>query len=147
MLELKGSLVADTRTPLQRRHIMKSVRQKNTGPELAVRRLLHRMGYRFRLHKKDLPGTPDIVFAGRKKVIFVHGCYWHGHTCSKGHLPKSRLEYWGPKIARNQERDAMSAEILKRMGWGVLTLWQCEVRDEQDLAGRLAAFLSGNKQQ
>jgi DNA mismatch endonuclease (patch repair protein) len=126
---------------------MQSVRQKNTGPELAVRRLLHGMGYRFRLHRRDLPGTPDIVFPSRKKVIFVHGCYWHGHGCSKGRLPKSGLAYWGPKIARNQERDATNAADLGRAGWEVLTVWQCEMQDEQSLAERLVAFLADNKKQ
>jgi len=90
--------MSDTRTPDQRRRIMQSVKTKNTGPELAVRKALHAEGYRFRLHRRDLPGSPDVVFPGRNKVIFIHGCFWHGHACKKGAAPKSRLEYWGPKI-------------------------------------------------
>ena len=89
----EGFLVADTRTPEQRRRIMQSVKTENTGPELVVRRLLHGMGYRYRLHRRDLAGKPDIVFVSRRKAIFVHGCFWHGHSCPKGRLPKSRLDY------------------------------------------------------
>ncbi|WP_306395327.1 very short patch repair endonuclease [Telluria beijingensis] len=136
--------LSDTRSPSQRRHIMKSVGQKNTGPELVVRRLLHRMGYRYFLHRKDLPGTPDIVFPGKKKAIFVHGCYWHGHGCSKGMLPKSRLEYWAPKIAKNRARDVSNVDALTHLGWRVLTIWQCEIRNSNELAMQLQQFLSGN---
>src|SRR5712664_2810518 len=101
-----ASAMADTRTKEQRSRIMKSVGTYHTGPELTVRRLLHRLGYRYRLHRRDLPGRPDIVFPGRRKAIFIHGCFWHGHDCSKGKLPKSRTEYWTAKIRANQDRDA-----------------------------------------
>ena len=107
----------DTRTPEQRRRIMQSVKSENTGPELAVRRLLHGMGYRYRLHRRDLPGRPDIAFVSRRKAIFVHGCFWHGHGCSKGRLPKSRLDYWQPKVDKNRERDRTKEEQLKSLGW------------------------------
>lgn len=132
----------DTRTADQRRHIMQSVKLKDTGPEVAVRKLLHSLGYRFRLHRKDLPGTPDIVFPGRKKVVFVHGCYWHGHGCNKGKLPKSKLDYWMPKIARNRERDEEKAASLRQLGWQVLTVWQCEIKDVENLKIRLVSFLN-----
>src|SRR5579875_2196251 len=111
----------DTRTPEQRSYIMRSVGTRNTGPELVVRRLLHRMGFRFGLHRKDLPGKPDIVLPKHKAVVFVHGCFWHGHNCSKGRLPKTRLDFWVPKIQRNRSRDAESVRLLKKSGWRVLT--------------------------
>lgn len=133
--------MTDTRTPSQRRHIMQSVRPKDTGPEVAVRKMLHSLGYRFRLHRKDLPGTPDIVFPRKKKVVFVHGCYWHGHECNKGRLPKSKLDYWQPKIARNRERDAEKSRLLEDLGWEVLTVWQCELRNPETLQDKLVKFL------
>ena len=131
----------DTRTPEQRRRIMQAVRQKDTGPEWIVRRMLHSRGYRYRLHRRNLAGSPDIVFTGRKKAIFVHGCFWHGHGCAKGKGPKSRMEYWGPKSAANQERDARNIETLKADGWDVLVLWQCELSDAQAVAARLMRFV------
>lgn len=120
---------------------MQSVRPKDTGPEVAVRKMLHSLGYRFRLHRKDLPGTPDIVFPRKKKVVFVHGCYWHGHECNKGRLPKSKLDYWQPKIARNRERDAEKSRLLEDLGWEVLTVWQCELRNPETLQDKLVKFL------
>lgn len=133
--------MTDTRTPQQRSRIMKSIGQKNTKPEWIVRRLLHRLGYRFRLHRKDLPGTPDIVFYGRRKAIFVHGCYWHGHNCSKGKLPKSNRDYWVPKIQKNQERDARKERELRDTGWDISIVWQCQTKDEETLANTLKKFL------
>lgn len=133
--------MADTRTPEQRRRIMQSVGTKNTGPELALRRLLFAAGYRYRLHCKELPGSPDIVFSGRRKVIFVHGCYWHGHACKKGRLPKSRLDYWTTKILGNQERDRRTLRLLRGAGWQVLTVWQCELIDPQALIKGVVKFL------
>ena len=135
----------DTRTPEQRRRIMQSVKSKNTGPELIVRRLLHGMGYRYRLHRRDLPGKPDIAFVSRRKAIFVHGCFWHGHDCPKGRLPKSRLDYWRPKLDRNRERDRTNAEHLKSLGWSVLVIWQCETVDKETLAIRLQDFVGIRK--
>ncbi|MGN6539094.1 MAG: very short patch repair endonuclease [Mesorhizobium sp.] len=133
--------MVDTRTPEQRRRIMQSVKTKDTGAELIVRRILHRAGYRYRLHRRDLPGSPDIVFPGRKKAIFVHGCFWHGHGCAKGRAPKSRTDYWQPKIEANQARDVRNLRALQELGWEVLVLWQCELGDEASLTARLAAFV------
>lgn len=131
----------DTRTPEKRSEIMSAVRTKDTGPELLVRKLLSAQGYRYRLHRKDLPGRPDIVFPGRHKAVFVHGCYWHGHRCAKGRLPKSRLRYWKPKIAANKKRDARNIAKLKRSGWGVSVVWQCELKNAGTLVRKLKAFL------
>ena len=135
--------MVDTRTAEQRRHIMQSVKGRNTGPEMAVRRLLHRAGYRYRLHVKGLPGSPDIVFPGRHKIVFVHGCYWHGHGCRKGRLPKSKLDFWGGKIEANRARDARKEIELRVAGWDVLPVWQCEIADTEALASRLRGFLDG----
>ncbi len=115
----------------------------NTTPELAVRRLLHGLGYRFRLHRKSLPGTPDIVFPGRHKVIFVHGCFWHAHGCTIGRPPKSRLDYWLPKLEANRRRDEAKTGALHAMGWATLTVWQCQTKHLDDLTGSLVAFLDG----
>lgn len=131
----------DTRSPQQRRRIMQSVRQKDTAPELVVRRLLYGAGYRYRLHGKGLPGRPDIVFGKRRKVIFVHGCFWHAHGCSKGQAPKSKLDYWGPKLAQNVERDARNVHDLENAGWQVLTVWECETRDPERLLPVLRGFV------
>ena len=120
---------------------MQSVRTKNTGPEKFVRKVLFGLGYRYRLHRKDLPGTPDLVFPGRRKVIFIHGCYWHGHGCKKGQLPKSGSTYWTQKIAKNRERDKRKETELKEAGWDVLTIWQCELTELSSLVSRLEAFL------
>jgi DNA mismatch endonuclease, patch repair protein len=133
--------MADTRTPEQRRRIMQSVGTRDTGPELTVRRILYRLGFRYRLNARSLPGKPDIVFPGRKRAIFVHGCFWHGHGCSKGQPPKSRLRYWGPKLRANRERDASQLLALRSLGWRVLTVWQCETRNPQALGARLCRFL------
>lgn len=133
--------MADTRTPEQRRRIMQAVGTKDTGPEWIVRRLLHKHGYRYRLHPKLLPGKPDIVLRGRKKAIFVHGCFWHAHNCDKGRAPKSKLDYWGPKLAANVERDAKKAGELEALGWSVLTVWQCQTKDERTLLAALIAFV------
>lgn len=108
---------------------MQSVGVRDTGPERTVRSVLHRAGFRFRLHRRDLPGKPDIVLPAKRLVVFVHGCFWHGHGCSKGKLPKSRLDYWGPKIAANAARDKRSVRALTKLGWRSLTVWQCELAD------------------
>lgn len=133
--------MADTRTPEQRRRIMQSVRQKHTGPEVSIRKALHRLGYRFRLHVKGLPGRPDIVFPSRKKVIFVNGCFWHGHDCSKGRLPKSRPEYWIPKIEANKTRDERIVNELKKAGWESRVIWQCEIADLDETIKAVTDFL------
>ena len=121
---------------------MAAVRQRDTAPEMSVRRMLHGMGYRYRLHRRDLPGSPDLVFPAGKKVIFVHGCFWHGHSCPKGALPKTRLEFWKTKIARNKKRDADSLAQLRTIGWQATTVWQCELTDQARLRRRLVRFLA-----
>lgn len=123
---------------------MRKIRSKGMKPELRVRRIVHRLGYRFRLHRADLPGNPDLVFPSRKMVIFVHGCFWHQHmdpTCKTAHAPRSNTEYWGPKLSRNIERDAHAQAELVARGWSVLTLWECELKDEKAVARTVTAFL------
>lgn len=121
---------------------MQQVKNKDTGPERTVRSLLHSLGYRFRLHRKDLPGTPDIVFPSRRLVVFVHGCFWHGHGCRIGKLPKSRLDYWEPKISTNRERDFRKEAALTLSGWRVVVVWQCELSDIDTLRARLVRLLT-----
>lgn len=120
---------------------MRRITSKNTSPELAVRRTLFRLGYRYRLHRRDLPGKPDIVFKGRRKLIFVHGCFWHAHSCQKAHHPKTNEAYWSPKLQRNQERDIRHIEELKIAGWDVLTIWECELKDTDSLERNLLHFM------
>lgn len=123
---------------------MRAVRSVNTKPEMTVRRLLHGMGYRYRLHRRDLPGAPDIVFPGRRKVIFVHGCFWHGHDCARGaRMPATNVDYWRSKIGRNVERDARSIAELQQAGWSVLIVWECQLKVAQrdELNSRLKEFL------
>ena len=124
-----------TETPEQRSHTMRAVRSKDTGPELAVRRLLRSLGYTgYRVHRKELPGNPDIGFIGRRKVLFVHGCFWHGHACPHGsNKPKSNQSYWLPKIERNKARDEANAAKLAQLGWSVLAIWECELRYPREL--------------
>lgn len=138
--------MSDTLSPPARSERMGRVRGKDTKPELLVRRLLHGMGYRYRLHARDLPGRPDIVFRGRKKAIFVHGCFWHRHPdpiCKLSRLPKTRLDFWFPKLEGNRQRDVTNVERLEAMGWNVLLVWECELRDREQLANKLFAFLEG----
>lgn len=118
---------------------MSLVRSKNTKPEMVVRRLVHSLGYRYRLHNRKMPGAPDLVFPSRQAVIFVHGCFWHRHA-KCGRIPKSRLDYWLPKLERNKARDAENIKALRRDGWRVLVIWECQTRDE-NLARRINAFL------
>lgn len=134
--------MADTMTPEERSRRMSLVRCKDTGPELVVRRLVHGLGYRYRLHGKGLPGHPDLVFARRRAVIFVHGCFWHRHAgCRLARLPKSRQEFWLPKLEANSARDAHSTAALEGLGWRVLVVWECETRDLTSLAPRIITFL------
>src|SRR5208337_3804220 len=113
---------------------MRQIRSKNSGPEIVLRSLAHRMGYRFRLHRKDLPGKPDLVFPGMRKAIFVHGCFWHGHDCARGaRVPKGNRAYWTKKIGRNKERDRATLAALKGSGWKVAVLWECQLRDQSRL--------------
>lgn len=129
-------------TDAERSRIMRAVKGTDTGPERAVRRVLHRSGYRYRLHRKDLPGKPDLAFPGRRKVIFVHGCFWHGHHCKRGDRePKTNVNYWRAKIARNKERDAAHQARLRDLGWDVLVVWECEITAADGLTDRLRRFL------
>lgn len=122
---------------------MARIRGRDTAPELMVRRLVHRLGYRFRLHRRDLPGTPDLVFPGRGKVVFVHGCFWHRHeSCRFAYEPKSNIEFWRRKFAANQERDARVRGELERMNWQVLTIWECQTADLDALRDVITEFLS-----
>ena len=136
-----GPCFMDTRTPEQRRRIMQAVKSKDTKPEMTVRRCLYAMGYRYRLHRKDLPGRPDIAFGGQRKAMFVHGCFWHWHGCPKGQLPNSRLDYWKPKFEQNVIRDRTKVEQLESLGWRVLVVWQCELADIDALSIRLQEFV------
>jgi DNA mismatch endonuclease (patch repair protein) len=121
---------------------MRRIRSKNTAPEMVVRRLLHNRGWRYRTHLKGLPGTPDIVFTSRKKAIFVHGCFWHGHAgCRLASLPKSRAEFWERKIRATQERDRKKEDALAAEGWSVLSIWQCQLSDTAKLLSKLENFL------
>ncbi|TIP49790.1 MAG: DNA mismatch endonuclease Vsr [Mesorhizobium sp.] len=124
-----------------RRRNMSAIGPKDTKPEQIVRQLLHRQGYRFLLHRKDLPGRPDIVFPGRRKVIFVHGCFWHRHGCRNSVLPRTRREWWGAKLDRNVERDEAALARLKELGWSPLVIWECEVGDRESLTQLLQKHL------
>lgn len=135
--------MADVHTPEQRSRNMASIRGKDTGPEKFVRSLLHRLGYRFRIHRRDLPGKPDIVFPSRRKVIFVHGCFWHMHDCRYGRVtPATRTDFWQAKRTGTVERGRKCVTALQREGWQVLTIWECAIRDEAQLRNLLAAFLA-----
>ena len=135
--------MTDVFTPEQRSRVMRRVKGKDTAPELKVRRLLHRLGARFRLHRKDLPGAPDIVLPGRRLAIFVHGCFWHGHDCARGaRVPKQNRDYWLGKVGRNRERDAANRAALQALGWRVETIWECELKNA-DLESRLSQVLRG----
>ncbi len=136
----------DLLTREQRSRNMSKIRGKNTKPELLIRRLLHAKGYRYRLHGKagtaKLPGHPDLVFAGRRKVIFVNGCFWHVHDCKAGqHAPAANAEFWEAKRTRTRERDALQREQLEAAGWKVLTVWECQLKDRSMLEERLTEFL------
>nr|WP_253341030.1 DNA mismatch endonuclease Vsr [Sphingobium sp. OAS761] len=123
---------------------MRLVRGKDTGPERTVRRLVHRLGFRYRLHDRSLPGSPDLVFRSRRKVIFVHGCFWHRHpdpACKLARLPKSRLDFWLPKLTANRERDDRVLEALREQGWQSLVVWECESRHIEQLVNKVRAFL------
>lgn len=140
--------MVDRMSAEKRSYIMSQIRSKNTGLELAVRRMIFAMGYRYRLYAKELPGKPDIVFPGRKKVIFVHGCFWHQHQkCSMGMPPASNLAYWGPKLARTIERDRENLVSLKRSGWKVLVVWECQMQFPKQVRKRIQQFLGLSAQE
>lgn len=135
--------MADHLTRDQRSALMARVRGKDTSPEMLVRRILHGFGYRYRLHRRDLPGKPDLVFASRRKVIFVHGCFWHQHNCAKAKRPETNKRFWNDKLDRNIARDRTHMSKLGDMGWEVLVVWECQTADRERLAGRLKNFLEG----
>jgi DNA mismatch endonuclease, patch repair protein len=132
----------DTLTKAERSERMSRIRNKDTKPEMVVRRLLHALGYRFRLHRSDLPGKPDIVFPSRRKVVFVHGCFWHRHEgCRNNRTPKSRLDFWVPKLDANRQRDLQNQAKLTQMGWRHLVVWECDLQNLESLAIKLQSFL------
>lgn len=132
----------DTLTPTERSERMARVRSRDTRPEQAVRKLLFAMGYRYRLHVKQLPGNPDIVFPARRKIVFVHGCFWHRHkNCHLARMPKSRRTFWRDKLEGNRLRDGRVAAALRRAGWSVATVWECQLANPGRLAARLARFM------
>lgn len=135
--------MVDTFSPEKRSSIMRQVKGRDTNPELNVRRLVWALGFRYRLCAKDLPGKPDLVFRGRRKVVFVHGCFWHGHDCPRGsRIPATHQEYWRKKIAGNVARDAEHVAKLQQLGWQVLVVWECELKERAKLIISLKAFLT-----
>ena len=134
--------MTDVFTPEKRSAVMRRVKGRDTSPEMKARKLLTRLGARYRLHRKDLPGNPDIVLPGRKLAIFVHGCFWHGHDCARGaRVPKQNRDYWLAKVARNTARDEAAQAALAAAGWRVVVLWECDMKDEAALSERLANLL------
>jgi DNA mismatch endonuclease (patch repair protein) len=132
----------DTLSRSERSERMAQIRGRDTKPELLVRRLVHRCGFRYRLHRRTLPGKPDLVFASRKKVIFVHGCFWHRHPgCALARLPKSRIEFWVPKLTENRKRDLRNIRSLSRLGWKTHVVWECELHDTSRLEQKIRRFL------
>jgi DNA mismatch endonuclease (patch repair protein) len=131
----------DRLTPQARSRLMARIASKNTGPEMAVRSMLHRMGYRFGLHRKDLPGSPDIVLSRFRVAIYVHGCFWHGHVCKIDKMPKSRKTYWSKKIEDNRTRDLRQRARLRRAGWRVWVVWECELKRPERLRARLLRLI------
>lgn len=132
----------DTLSPSQRSERMSRIRARDSAPEVRLRRLVHAMGFRYRLHVKDLPGTPDLVFPSRRAVIFMHGCFWHRHKgCKLARLPKSRLDFWEIKLEENRRRDLLNRRKLRSLGWRVLVVWECELRDPESVSRVVADFL------
>jgi DNA mismatch endonuclease, patch repair protein len=134
--------MADQFSTEERSAIMRRVRSVDTAPELQVRKIVHRLGFRFRLHSPALAGKPDLVLAGRKKVIFVHGCYWHQHSCGGAKRPTTNRSYWNRKLDRNVERDKKNLRLLRRQGWRVLIVWECELKNPERLQHRLLRFFN-----
>ncbi len=135
----------DTLTGEQRKRCMSRNRGKNTSPEIIVRQLIYSLGYRYRLHRKDLPGCPDLVFSARKKVIFINGCYWHRHICKKGlSIPETHQDFWKTKFYRTKQRDKENRKKLKRLRWQILTIWECQIKNVEKLKRIVTEFLEGN---
>jgi DNA mismatch endonuclease (patch repair protein) len=138
---MTGKLFNDVDAALSKR--MSRIRKTNSKPEILVRQIAHRLGYRFRINRRNLPGTPDIVFPRLKKIIFVHGCFWHQHPgCRHATSPRVRADYWAPKLDRNRERDRLAIAALGELGWDVFVIWECELKDRQALERQLASFLN-----
>ena len=133
----------DILTPEQRSEVMRRIRGKDTKPEMLLRSALHRAGFRFRLHRRSLPGAPDIVFPGRRKAIFVHGCFWHSHRCKRARKPASNRDYWIPKLAENKKRDARNRRRLTALGWSSLVVWECQLRTMDRVMEKVEKFLDG----
>lgn len=133
--------MTDSLSPALRSRNMSRVRGKDTASEMLVRRLVHRMGFRYRLHRRDLPGTPDLVFSSRRKVIFVHGCFWHQHNCKRGKRPSSNVEFWNAKLDGNSRRDKTNILSLQKNNWSVLVVWECETKQLDVLSRRIQRFL------
>ncbi len=131
-------LMTDVFSPEKRSAVMAAIRSKNTKPEITVRSALHRLGYRFRLHRNSLPGRPDIVLPRHSVAIQVRGCFWHGHCCADGHIPTSRQEYWIPKLMGNKARDCKNDRKLRAMGWSVIVVWECQIRTSDRLTSTLS---------
>lgn len=131
----------DPLSETERSERMSKIRNKDTKPELFVRGIVYRMGYRYRLHSSSLPGNPDLVFSSRHKVIFVHGCFWHQHGCSNYRMPKTKRAFWEPKLARNRQRDCQVRRRLRRLGWRSLVIWECSLNNTTKLCDRLGKFL------
>lgn len=132
----------DVLTKEQRSYCMSRIRKTDTSPELTVRRIVHGLGYRFRLYRRDLPGCPDIVLPKRRKVIFIHGCWWHRHNCRLGRrTPKTRQKYWLPKLQANKERYKKNRRALQKQGWKVLTIWECQTKKPEIIVNQIADFL------
>ena len=135
----------DTLTPRERSERMSLVRGKDTSTEMVVRRIVHGLGFRYRLHARDLPGKPDMVFRSRRKIIFVHGCFWHRHAkCALARIPKSRHDFWIPKLEGNRLRDIKNRKKLRTGGWDVMTIWECELRDHATMTRKVLDFLSSS---
>jgi DNA mismatch endonuclease, patch repair protein len=136
----------DTLSPEERSERMSRVRCKDTKPEMKVRRLVHWLGFRYRLHASDLPGKPDLVFPGKNCVIFVHGCFWHRHRgCAMCRMPKSRLGFWRTKLEENQKRDSRNRRKLRREGWRLMVIWECQLSDQNTLSSKIVKFLEQNE--
>lgn len=143
---LAGEQSFDPLSREQRSERMSRVRGKHTKPELVIRRLVWSLGYRYRLHSKKLPGRPDLVFLGKKKAIFVHGCFWHQHgeNCRQYRMPRTRLDFWLPKLEGNKQRDVNNQQLLHEMGWDYLVIWECQIKAKEEVAQRIINFLEGN---
>lgn len=142
-VEVQSIAVTDVFSPEMRSLVMGRVGSKDTKPEMIVRKLVHSLGFRYRLHRRDLPGKPDLVFSSRGKVIFVHGCFWHGHACVASARPQSNRSYWNEKLDKNILRDKCNYRALKKLGWSILKVWECETRNPGRLRDKIVRFIEG----